>query len=270
MSVFDALSDQCIAIDSSADSKDSALRIIARLARNHPSLSQVSEDTIFKALQNREKIGTTGFGAGIAIPHCALEGIDQFVVGILIDRDGTPFDALDGKPAKILVFIIGPKEQRNEHIHLLSSISRVLNTKGAIDELLSANDPGAVRENFLRHSTDALITKKHKDRSLFHVVVQKEEYLDEILRVFSELEDSSVTVVEGNDASHYLDAVPLFSGFLSDKKKGYNRLVLAIVNQALTNEALRQITNTIGDLHEAQGIMVMVQDLVFCAGTLNF
>ncbi|MFW5775159.1 MAG: PTS sugar transporter subunit IIA, partial [Chitinivibrionales bacterium] len=242
MSVFDALCEQCIAIDSSADSKESALRLIARLARNNSSLAQVSEETLFKALEAREKIGTTGFGSGIAIPHCALEGIDRFVVGILIDRDGTPFDSLDDKPANILVFIIGPKEQRNEHIHLLSNISRVLKIKSAIKELLSAQSASAVKENFLRHCTGAIIQKKQKERSLFHIIIQKEELLDEILQVFSELEDSSVTVVEGNDASHFLNAVPLFSGFLSDKKKGYNRLIVAVVNKALTNEALRQIT----------------------------
>jgi PTS system nitrogen regulatory IIA component len=60
-------------------------------------------------LQQRERIGTTGFGGGIAIPHCSLDDIEEFVVGLLIVSDGVDFESLDGKKTTTFFFIIGPK-----------------------------------------------------------------------------------------------------------------------------------------------------------------
>ncbi len=270
MTLLEVLCEECIAIDSNPKNKQDALRLIAGLARQSPTLKHIEEDAIFSALHQREKVGTTGFGNGIAIPHCALDGISAFVVGMVIDRNGASFDALDKNPVKVFVFIIGPKEKRNEHIHLLSSISRALNDDGTMQELLAANSPAAVRENFLRHTIDTLDKQDQTEQSLFHVFVQDRDLFNDILQVFSEIDHSSISVIDANDASYYMHALPLFSGFLSEKKKGYHKVIIAAVTRALANETLRRIGTVTGDPARRSGVLVTVQDLVYCAGALDY
>ena len=95
-------------IQTGFDKKDKAsvLKAIAALAKKNPVLSTLSEDDIFKALKEREEIGSTGFGNEIAIPHCSLEGIDEFVVGMVTAPKGVQFNAIDKKKVKVFFFII--------------------------------------------------------------------------------------------------------------------------------------------------------------------
>jgi PTS system nitrogen regulatory IIA component len=270
MTLLEVLREECIAIDRGPAGKEDILRLIAQKARQCSALREIAEQTIYDALNEREAVGTTGFGNGIAIPHCALEGIERFVVGIIVVPDGAAFDALDEKPVRVFVYIVGPAQKRNEHIHLLSSISRALSDEGAIAELLSATSPAAVRENFLRHTIDTLDTGDKTERSLFHVFLQDRDLLNEVLQVFYEIDGSSVSVLEANDASYFLHSLPLFSGFLSEKKKGYHKIIIATVRRALANETLRRLGAACGDPDQRSGVLVTVQDLVYCAGNLDF
>jgi len=272
MGLLEALHESCIRVGSDAADKVAVLREIAGLAKESPVLSQVDENAIYEALSSREEIHSTGFGHGIAIPHCAFDKIESFIVGILVHARGVAFDSLDGKPTHIFAFIIGPMSKRNEHIRLLSEISRVLHDEDTVKQLLAAGGPAAVRERFLQPVAGQPDRKgqTETDRSLFHVAIQDEEKFDDILQVFSEMDECSVSVVEANDVTQYLHALPLFAGFLSDKRKGYHRIIIATVRKSLANEALRQITMVTGDLDAASGVMVAMQELSFCSGSLNY
>ena len=270
MALLETLREECIAVDTVAGDKATVVKRIAELAMRSGVLKGLSEETLREALVRRERIGTTGFGNGIAIPHCAVEGIEEFVVGILALPHGADFESLDGKPVSICVFIVGPSRRRNEHIHLLSGISRILSTSGTAKEIRALRDPKAIREAFLRHAATDVEGHKGRERSLFHVLIQKDELFDKILTVFSELEGSSVSVVEARDAASHLNALPLFAGFLADKDTGRNRLVLAIVPRALANEALRRISTVAGDLDSVRGLVVALHDLEYCYGSLEY
>lgn len=270
MSLIEQLRKECIGVGTEASQKQAVLREIVTLAKKSPLLSGTDADDIFKALREREELGSTGFGGSIAIPHCALENIKDFVVGILTCSQGVDFGSLDGNAVKILVFIIGPKQKRNEHIHLLSGISRVLSQKSAITEILAQKDPEAVRESFLRYVADEIDTSRQTEKSLIHIFIQKEELFEKILQVFSEMQGSSVSVVDANDAAYYLNKLPLFSGFLNGSKKGYHKTIVAVVNKGLANEVLRQINTMTGGISRSAGVMVTFQELAFSQGSLNF
>lgn len=269
MSLLSMLRPECVQVGTSAADKESVLREIASIAKRSDLLAGVDENSLCGALSDREKVGTTGFGNRVAIPHCALDGLGDFVVGLLIAPGGVPFDSLDAKPAKVLAFIVGPREQRKEHIHLLSGISRVLNREDAVDELLAARNPEAARESFLRHVVDQVEGSEQAERVLMHAFVQLREKFEDILQVFSEIDGISASVIEAADVAYYLNALPLFAGFLSEDRKGYNRLIIAVVPKALANEVVRRIGTVTGDLGTVRGVMVTVQEMAYSAGTLE-
>jgi mannitol/fructose-specific phosphotransferase system IIA component (Ntr-type) len=138
------LMSNCVQIGSSAKNKDEVIRDIARLAKQNPVLGRFSEEEIYKALKLREDLDSTGFTNSVAIPHCALENIPEFVTGALIIPGGVDFGSHDGQKTKILFFIVGPKSQRNTHIHLLSSFSRIIKNEEILAQLINAKTKDAV------------------------------------------------------------------------------------------------------------------------------
>ncbi|HHH75600.1 MAG TPA: hypothetical protein ENL03_01080, partial [Phycisphaerae bacterium] len=102
MTLFTALSAECIEAGASLSDKPSALRLVAKLAKASPASEGVSEAEIFAGLEQRESLGSTGFGGGIAIPHCRLDGVADFVVGLVSIPDGVDFDAMDGLAVRLI------------------------------------------------------------------------------------------------------------------------------------------------------------------------
>ena len=97
-----------------------------------------NEDSIFDAIMEREKLLSTGFGLGLAIPHAKLNIIDDFIVGLAIHRDGVPFDSLDDQPVHILVMILGPDQKQDEYLKVLSRVTAFLKDKR--EDILSLED----------------------------------------------------------------------------------------------------------------------------------
>lgn len=269
MNLYEILHEECIRVDFKPSDKISVLKEIVKLSKRNSILDNKSEDEILQGLQDREQLGSTGFGNYIAIPHCALDGISDFVVGIITVPDGVDFESLDGKKTKLFVFIIVPKPRRNEHIRLLSKISSILRVQENVSEILSVENPKVIRESFLRHTIIEEEVEEIKEYNLFYVIIQQEEKFNEILEVFTETDGCSVSVIEGNNASKYLYALPLFSSFWSDKEKGFCRAIIASVKKPLSNEVLRKINMVIEDLEEKSGVMILVQDIFYLNGSLN-
>jgi mannitol/fructose-specific phosphotransferase system IIA component (Ntr-type) len=261
---------ECIQIGSAAQDKAGLLREIAALAVRSPVLAGYPPERIFAALQEREKIGSTGFGNGIAIPHCNLKDVEDFVVGVLILPRGIDFDALDKKQTRILFFIIGPEDRRNQHIQILSSISKLLKTPQTIEDLLGAQTPEKVFETVLARLGPVEEPEERKGRSLFHVFVQKEELFDEILQILSAAVEGSIAVLEASNAGYYLHELPLFSAFWSDRSRGFLRVVLAVVRRELSNDVIRRIHMAVENMDREPGVLITVQDLFYSSGSIEF
>jgi mannitol/fructose-specific phosphotransferase system IIA component (Ntr-type) len=237
--------------------------------KNSPHLESVSEQEIYDALKKREELGSTGFGNSIAIPHCSFDTVEQFAIGILISTEGIDFDALDEKPTSCFVIIVGPSSQKNEHIHLLSSISRILNTRTVVSQLLQAGTSDEIVDIFHRQSVEDA-NEQTRMRVIFHVFIQDEDYFERILQIFSEIRGCSLSVVEGNNASYYLHGLPLFSAFLTNNTQRTHRIIIALVPKPLSNEALRQISTATGDISDKSGICVVAQETFYCLGSLDY
>ena len=213
MDLINIIREDCIQIGSEARTKEEVLEEIARLVHKCHVLSGISESVLLEALAERERVGTTGFGNGIAIPHCTLENIEEFVVGVIVAPRGIDFESMDKKSTKVFFFIIAPKKRRNEHIQVLSSVSKLLKSAEMVQKLLSAEDPKAVIERLREFWSEGEDIRMAKQRSLFTVFVQREEYFDDILQALSTAVRGSISVIETNNAGYYLHKLPLFASF---------------------------------------------------------
>lgn len=79
---------------------------------------------LFEKLWERETLGTTGIGAGVAIPHCKIHGLAHGVVAVGIAQPGVDFSAVDSHPVHVLFLVISPAESPAEHLQVLATISR--------------------------------------------------------------------------------------------------------------------------------------------------
>ena len=269
MKLVDVVHDQCIKTGLSVAGKDDVLCAVAAAAKQSDALDAVDENAIVKGLRDREALGSTGFGGDIAIPHCRVAGATGFVVGMLTIPDGVDFDSLDGNPVHLVVFIIGPDEVSDRHVRLLSAISRTLMIPGAVKELVAATSAETARESFLRFSTDDLDTRDRVTKCLVHLFVQDEDRLAELMRAFASIGSTSFVVVEAENASVYLAKLPLFAGFISDSRKSFSKVIVAIADKKLKNEIVRQVEQIVGNLDDATGTLLTVQDIAFAAGSLE-
>jgi PTS system nitrogen regulatory IIA component len=106
---------------------------------------------LFRALLEREQLGSTGIGHKTAIPHCKLKGLDQGVVAVGIARQGVDFGAPDGQPVAIFFLVLSPADSPAEHLQILARVSRWVRTDGNVDTLLSLADRAAVLD-FVRET----------------------------------------------------------------------------------------------------------------------
>lgn len=269
MDLINCFKTECVKAGSTAADKASLLREISALAVQVPELNNITKETIFTNLHGREQLGSTGFQNGIAIPHCLLPEVKGFVVGLITHKEGVDFKSMDGKPARIFPFIIGPKTQRNDHIRLLSAISRILHDKNVPAELLAAKNPQVLSENFLRHIGGSLQQEKTARRNLIVVSVQDENLFEDILQIFSEHDDTFLSVLDAHDCAEYLGKLPLFAAFWNEDKKGFHRVLLASVKHALANELIRRLDTLVGGMDKKKGVLVQMMDTLYTAGSLE-
>jgi PTS system nitrogen regulatory IIA component len=268
MKLVDILLKECVQANAEFNDKEEVLQVVAQLAKKSSVLSELNEQSIVEALRKREALGSTGFGKGIAIPHCRIKSVTDFVVGIITVPSGVEFEALDGKPVKLIIFIVAPEAETNKHIRLLSTISQILSSPGAIEEILSQKTPEGIRESFLRHAVSEISVKEKPGRSLLHVFVQNEELFRDILQILAGINAGSPVVVDAENAGIYLSKIPLFAEFWTDKPQRFSKIVIAVVDETMINETIRRIESITGDLNKGEGVMVTVQGILYSAGSL--
>lgn len=88
--------------------------------------STIDCDAMVEVLLEREKLGSTGIGDGIAIPHGKLPGLENLIVSFGRSKTGIDFDSLDGKPVHIFFLLMAPENSAGQHLKALAKISRML------------------------------------------------------------------------------------------------------------------------------------------------
>ena len=268
MNIFNYFRLECIQIGTNSTNKDEVLQEISQLAVKTSVLSSVSADYIYNKLSEREEIGSTGYENGIAIPHCRLKNITEFVVGIMTVPHGINFNAFDKKPTNIIFFIIAPEKERENHLRLLSIISRTYMHPKMKDKMLAAKTNVDLIETFLKDIPDKISTKDNPKASSFNIVIQNEDKFKDILEIVASLA-TSMSVIEGKDISFYLNRLPLFATFWNTEDKGFHKLVTGVISSQLVNELIRNIDLLTGGLQQNSGVEITIQELLLHYGSLK-
>ncbi|WP_218352220.1 PTS IIA-like nitrogen regulatory protein PtsN [Alteromonas lipotrueiana] len=118
------------------NSKKRILEIISGIASdNNP---EVEETGVLTALMSREKMGSTGIGNGIALPHGRLPGLDRVIAIVVTSSPAIDFDAIDNKPVDIFFTLLVPEEQTEGHLQTLAMVASRLSNKETVKAIRRA------------------------------------------------------------------------------------------------------------------------------------
>jgi nitrogen PTS system EIIA component len=106
-----------------------------RLAESVPDLTQ---DLVFDALLERERLGSTGLGKGIALPHARMAQVDHAIGSLIKLNEGVDFDAIDGEPVDLAFAMLVPEEATDEHLQLLSTLAHIFSDSAFCTQLRQA------------------------------------------------------------------------------------------------------------------------------------
>ncbi len=124
MKIMDFLDKKAIKLDMDSSEKEDALKeLVDVLVEAH---DMGDKKSIVKALIERESLGSTGIGQGIAIPHGKTDRASELVAVLGISQKGVNFEALDGEPVYIFFLLVAPKDTAGPHLKALAQISRLL------------------------------------------------------------------------------------------------------------------------------------------------
>jgi PTS system nitrogen regulatory IIA component len=119
-----------------SETKEGVLRELSEAACR--LLPSISPDRLAAILMEREALGSTGIGEGVAIPHGKVPGIDRLVAVFGRSREGVQFASLDGKPARLFFLVVAPENSAGMHLKALARISRLLKDERFRRKLLAA------------------------------------------------------------------------------------------------------------------------------------
>jgi len=100
----------------------------------------------YEAIVEREKIGSTGIGKGVAIPHAKTEYASKLTIGFGVSKSGVEFDSLDGEKTQIFFVFASPQKESQVYLKILARISRIIRSETFRKALLSAKEPSDIIE----------------------------------------------------------------------------------------------------------------------------
>jgi PTS system nitrogen regulatory IIA component len=139
MRLVEILTEDRVVVTRGLQGKPAALEVVASLlCRGTPSKDA---GAVHAVLAEREALQSTGIGEGVAIPHGFLVELDKQVAALAVVPDGVEFEAIDGKPARILVGVVGPKRGMHaqvEHLRILARVSKVLREPNLREKIMAS------------------------------------------------------------------------------------------------------------------------------------
>ncbi|HDM77840.1 MAG TPA: PTS sugar transporter subunit IIA [Deltaproteobacteria bacterium] len=106
----------------------------------------LKRDELVEVLMERERLGSTGIGEGVAIPHGKLKDIDQLLISFGRSTEGIDFDSMDGKPAHLFFLLVAPENSAGIHLRALAKISRLLRSVDLRQKLFNASSRDEIFE----------------------------------------------------------------------------------------------------------------------------
>ena len=132
MKISDIMSVDSVFLSLKAKNKRQVLQEISQFAS---TITNMNDRTIFDALLERENLGSTGFGGGVALPHGRLPELDRVYGFFITLSTAIDFEAVDGKPVDMLFLLLSPESSGADHLTALAQASRLLKNAGMVTKL---------------------------------------------------------------------------------------------------------------------------------------
>jgi PTS system nitrogen regulatory IIA component len=137
MKIVEILSENAVIPELHGSTKEAVLREMAEhLAGVYP---EINANQLVEVLWERERLGSTAIGDGIAIPHGKLPGLRSVIAAFGRHRTGVDFQSLDGNPTKIFFLLVAPEDSVGQHLKALARVSRLLKDPAFRERLISAD-----------------------------------------------------------------------------------------------------------------------------------
>ena len=150
MKIADILREESIFLDTTSETKKQLLTKLAALAHEKTGADQ---DVVFDALIERERLGTTGIGRGVALPHIRLGGLKEIFCAF-IKTHPLDFEAVDSKQVDLIFFLVVPEEAGSDHLKALSHLSRLLRNEDVTKALRGTNNLNTLYKIIVAHDAD--------------------------------------------------------------------------------------------------------------------
>jgi len=141
-----------VLVDTDLGSKKRVFEQVGLLAENHHG---VARSTVFDSLFARERLGSTGLGQGVAIPHGRIKGLREAIGVFVRTRAPIPFDAPDGQPVSLIFALLVPERATDLHLEILAQLAQMFGDRTMRDRLAGADSAEAAHALFTQWSPNA-------------------------------------------------------------------------------------------------------------------
>ncbi len=142
MKVKNILPETCIELGANFNSKKAVLDHLSEALEPH--ISEFSSVEIFEGLLGRERLGSTGLGNGIAIPHARMPGLSKTTATFLRLSQGIDFDAIDNLPVDMFFVLLVPENSTDEHLKILAQLVEMFSNDIFLGKLRTQQDPNII------------------------------------------------------------------------------------------------------------------------------
>lgn len=140
-----------ILLDTESTSKK---RVFERVGLLFENSHQIARSLVFDSLFAREKLGSTGLGQGVAIPHGRVKNLREGVAAFVKTQNPIPFDSPDGQPVNLIFVLLVPERATDAHLQLLAELAQMFSDKTFREQLQNSNDAGAIHQLFTNWKAD--------------------------------------------------------------------------------------------------------------------
>lgn len=141
-----------ILLDNESASKKRVFERVGLLFENN---QQIARSTVFDSLFAREKLGSTGLGQGVAIPHGRIAKLRDATAAFVRTGNPIPFDAPDGQPVNMIFVLLVPDRATDLHLQILGELAQMFSDPKFREQLNTSTDPAAIHQLFVNWNTTA-------------------------------------------------------------------------------------------------------------------
>lgn len=142
MKIEEILTKESVIADLLGDSKVKVIKEMTQCLKKNNFIK--NDQDLFETLMEREKLGSTGIGENVAIPHGKSDEITQIITVLARSKKGVEFESLDQKPVHFVCMVIAPAHSTGQHLKVLARVSRIFKNQGIREEILKAENSDTI------------------------------------------------------------------------------------------------------------------------------